>query len=96
MTPTGVVGEYERFLAQKAGPRRLGSLPHLIVSSVAIVWRASPRGVLLTSGLQLLAGAITALQVLVARYALQRVLVADPTHIAFGSALPAFAALAGL
>ena len=72
--------------------RRLRDLPKLIVGAVALVWRAAPRELLITTGLQVVASVGLGAQVLVSRSLLEHVLAGQQDG--YGAAVPDIAILA--
>lgn len=75
-----------------AGARRLRELPRLIQRALALVWVAAPRELSVTAGLQLLASAGLATQLLVSRSLLAHLLAGS--HHGYGAAVPDVALLA--
>ncbi|GAB7190154.1 ABC transporter ATP-binding protein [Kineococcus sp. NUM-3379] len=63
---------------QRRRRRNLRALPSLLAEALLLCWRASPRDVVLTFGVQLLGSALLGAQVLLGREALQAVLAPQP------------------
>jgi ATP-binding cassette subfamily B protein len=80
-------------LLRPAVERRLRRLPRLLARSFALAWRAAPRELLVSVGLQLAAGAGLAVQLLVGRRLLATVLRGGGGG-RFGSVVPELVALA--
>ena len=74
--------------------RRLRQLPGLIGGAVALVWRAAPRELLITSGLQLVSSVGLGAQLLVSRNLLEHILAGQQDG--YGAAAPDIAILAGI
>lgn len=72
--------------------RRLRDLPKLMLGAVALVWRAAPRELLITSGLQLVSSVGLGAQVLVSRSLLEHVLAGKQDG--YSAAIPDIAILA--
>jgi ATP-binding cassette subfamily B protein len=73
--------------------RRLRRLPRLLARAYALAWRAAPRPLLVSIGLQLAAGAGLAVQLLVGRRLLAGILAGGP-KATFGAVLPELVVLA--
>jgi len=67
--------------------RRLRRLPQLVARAVGLAWRAAPRPLSLSIGLQLVAGAGLGAELLVGRRLLARILAGGP-HGTFNAVLP--------
>jgi ATP-binding cassette, subfamily B, bacterial len=72
--------------------RRLRDLPGLMLGAVALVWRAAPRELLLTSGLQFVSSAALGAQLLVTRSLLEHILAGQQSG--YGAAAPDIVILA--
>jgi len=72
--------------------RRLRDLPKLITGAFALVWRAAPRELLITAGLQLVSSAGLGAQLLVSRSLLEHILAGKQDG--YGAAVPDIAILA--
>jgi hypothetical protein len=72
--------------------RRLRDLPSLMSGAVALVWRAAPRELLITSGLQLVSSVGLGVQLLVTRNLLTHILAGDQRG--YSAAIPDIVILA--
>ena len=100
MAPGARVDELSIARERRARRRRLRSLPTLVVEALRLCWAARRRDLVLIFGVQLLGSALLAVQVLVGREALTRVLGGGGRTVAEGDLLRAVAgpllALAGV
>jgi ATP-binding cassette subfamily B protein len=79
------------YFRSHSGQRRLSRFPSLIRSALRIVWRAAPGDLVACAVLQVVSGAAVAVQLLVVRRLLSRLIGGDPS---FGSVVPEVVALA--